>query len=170
MEQGGIYKLTLVENRGLQLNYNSNNEINSIAGNGRLITIQYCQSPNFKFQRVIGLSKLSLREYSIMFREFDYDDIELLLSRLETYFGYFPVIYYLNGAIQFIESPMKITNEPTFESNATHFIPIEMKTEVDSIEMIKKVATDVVFGESLTVDTTLITVDSSLITSDQTIY
>lgn len=131
-EQAGIYRVVLYENLDIAFTYSDNSTISGITNSGQQIEIAELENQiiNFIDNQEIGNNNKLLHDYQLSFKIFDYDltNIELI-GQISSIFGYIPLIYFRNGEIKVLKTPIFIESDIDFDPIQTHYFDLLLETQ-----------------------------------------
>jgi len=111
MEQAGIYRIDLFENKGLGLRFvdasNSQYAISVIGTEGKLFEFNFCNFVRVNQEPTINSNNNNAFNYSIEFSLLDLAaESRFNFSQLKNRYGYYALLYFKNGAKLFINAPL----------------------------------------------------------------
>lgn len=119
-EQSGIYRAVLYENINVAYIRNASGEIESIVNSGKIIDIVGCESLflNFEDVNTIGRNNMVIHDYTLSFTSFGFDK-SVFFQDIASVFGFVPVIFFNNGAIKVVNSPLFFEDQVNYNEANT---------------------------------------------------
>ena len=124
MEQGGIYQITLYENKDIGFTYNASENVSAISTGGETISLANCNKNKLtlNFMRTdIGRKNI---EYNLSFIIYDLDDVITNINKIRfSRYGWWAKVELLNGNTVVIPVPLlpDVSNFMTNKSNSSEF-------------------------------------------------
>lgn len=136
LDQGGIYKLTLYENKGISYNWPDNtneHEIDSVTTTGDTITLDICAN-NFELDNTWepGFNLKLNSEHTLTFfvHNFSENSINLLEQLVESVYGWILELTMNNGKVFIIPAPFFIEGFDGVETSESESFSIDMAPQV----------------------------------------
>jgi hypothetical protein len=106
-EQSGILKAVLYENISVILTKNISGGVDYIINSGKVIEItgQDHYTINFEDDNYISQNRKVIHDYRLFFNVYGFNNLSLL-NDLASVYGFLPVLFFANGDIKFINSPL----------------------------------------------------------------
>lgn len=136
-EQGGIYKITLVENNNLNVAYSDATTIQGIGSSGETIELTDCENNvlNYKDKMFTGANDLLMHDYEITLSIFDLELTTFdILDDLSSIFGFSAILYFRNGEDKVLLSPLFLENSFDYNELNTQVFNIMLSTQVSTNE------------------------------------
>lgn len=150
VEQAGIYRIILYENKGVDLVYRDANTIREISNTGDVVTLENSDDDTmeldftFKSKRSAN-NKLSYK-HTIIWKQLGLDDsnIDLINTLKKSIYGWIPVIEFYNKSQKIITNPFRFTESIIDNNISNHYeITLDNINFSDNLKMID-------FAESIT--------------------
>lgn len=139
MEQAGVFKIELIENVGIDVNYfdiTDDTTIDSITGTGDTFTYTDNDNnkPKFEYENGVSFNNKLDAGYSLNFQILDLtraneNDVTTIT---ESIYGWIPVVHYLNGRTLVYNRPFFVTDIDNIDTNDSLLYTIEMNPRVET--------------------------------------
>jgi hypothetical protein len=130
MKQAGLYKLTLYENKDLQVVYNSLGQVQSVSTSGSTTVISEEAKPKYNLNLSEAANNDLLASHSFEFLNYDLDN-EILNVQLSTsIYGFIPV-YELNDGKKYIILSPFFASIGDLDSQVSHSWPVTLTPRID---------------------------------------
>ncbi|MCP4764346.1 MAG: hypothetical protein GY870_21410 [archaeon] len=138
MEQAGLYKINLYENKGVSVTYDSEKDISSLTNSGEVLDFETNLNKNkFSDNLSSANNNLLLNEYVIGIELNGIASAMELLEKLNnSIYGWIPVFEFMDGQKKTILTPF-FQNAPEVNTSVSHTFKGEMKPrKLAAIELI----------------------------------
>jgi len=135
IEQAGIYRVTLYENKGLSIIFIDNNTVRNVTTSGATIVIENsdCETMNIKLEfehRRAASNKLKyLNTLSWILLGLTDDNIDLIAQLKESIYSWVPVIEFYNNDQKIITNPF-LFDGSEIDNNVSNSFNIELKNAI----------------------------------------
>lgn len=131
MEQAGIYKITLYENKGFEIHYRPNGSIKTVSNTGETITLENADELtqdielNIDYRRSDNNKLLYKHEINWKLLGLDADNIEKINLLKKSYYKFIPVIEYYNETQSILLNPVSLVNT-SIDNNVSNSYNIQL--------------------------------------------
>jgi hypothetical protein len=136
--QKGISSITLYENIGLSFIRDESGQIDTIATLGNKFELSECE--NFGFDLIIeqelGENDKWVYTYTITFWLFGFDSFDML-DKLNSVFGYIPVIVFRDNTVQKLVNCVFKLNRVEYSEQVSQVYPISMSNQLPTFEAVR---------------------------------
>lgn len=172
IEQAGILRIELIENKDISINYpiiSDNTQIDDITTSGEVYTIENCQKPVFEWSEELGNNLEMVYNYEISFNLYDFkpDTYDTFYNFSEKLNGWTAIVYQLNGENKYINACLFQDAEVEENTTNENYLKVIFRNRVPSVNPMLDYIVFVPDG-SVTFDSTQTTFDQTDITWDQT--
>lgn len=145
MEQAGIFKITLYEDKNLTFTYPDITDENTITGvnsEGETIELVQCYDiPKLDFKTLNAENNDIVNEYQIIINidDLTQETFDLIETISNSLYGWIPVIEQYNNNSFCILTPFKVNEYNDMNTNVSHNFLLTLKPIVKTFELIKNV-------------------------------
>ncbi len=139
MEQAGLYKISLHENKGVSITYDSEGGISNLTSSGEVLDFE-TNLNKFSDNLSNSINNLILNEYVISIEiEGISEALEVITKLNNSIYGWIPVFEFMDKQEKAILTPF-FQNAPEVNTSVSHTFKVEMKprklTAVELIDII----------------------------------
>jgi hypothetical protein len=151
MDQGGIYKIVLYENIGIDYGFNADGSIHTITNTGDTLTLTDCEQLNYQSPFTLGSNR------DLMFTtRIDFNYYELTRTTLESIedlnniFGWVGQFFFRNGQTFVLKTPLFYPeDEIDFNTNNTNTFNLYLEVQVPTNQKINLIKYDDTQGQEI---------------------
>jgi hypothetical protein len=140
MDQGGIFKIVLYENIGIDFDFNADESISNITTTGDTITLTNQEILNFLAPFELGENRELMYNYRINFSYYELTQQTILdIEQINNIFGWVAQLFFSNGQTFILETPLFYpTDEIDFATNNTNTFNLFLQVQIPTNKKLTK--------------------------------
>ena len=151
MDQGGIYKIVLYENIGIDYTFNADGSIAEITNTGEVLTLNSCDELNYLSPFRLGENRDLMYINRIDFSYYDLTTTTLnSIEDLNNIFGWVGKFFFNNGQTFVLKTPLVYPDEEIdFNTNSTNTYNLYLQVQVPTNQKINLIKYDDEQGQAI---------------------